>query len=235
MSLLVPPRRPAAERLDDPRLPSDEMRRSLEDIRLVNRRFGGLPSLARHVLDRVRPPAGRGARALVLDVGAGSGDVARRLEATLRRAGCNARVFALDLQWRHLAAGRTMSADEPAPAVAANAFRLPLADESVDFAVSTLFFHHFSPAENAAILRELTRVARRGFAVLDLRRNLVPWAFVAVVGRAIFRARISVADGMASVRQAYTPEEAEAIARGVARGSRARRVFPYRFLLEGGA
>jgi len=234
MSLLVPPRRPSHERLDDPALPAEEMRRSLEDLRLVNRRFGGLRPLVRHVLEHVRGTASGRPRALVLDVGAGSGDVARRLEGTLRRAGCDARVFALDLQWRHLAAGHAMSSGSSVPSIAADAFRLPVADGSVDFAVSTLFFHHFSPDENAAILRELSRVARRGFAVLDLRRSLVPWAFVAVVGRALFRARVSVTDGMASVRQAYTPEEAQAIARGVARGSRVRRVFPFRFLLQGG-
>jgi hypothetical protein len=77
-------------------------------------------------------------------------------------------------------------------------------------------------------------VARLGFAVLDLRRAWIPMGFVALAGRAVFRARISVEDGVASVRQAYTPREAEAIARRVAPDAAARRVFPYRFLLEGG-
>lgn len=237
MSLLVPPRRPAAERLDDPTLPSGEMRRSLEDIRLVNRRWGGSGALARFLLGRLDA----GTRPRILDVGAGSGDVARRLEASLRRAGRDARVFALDLQWRHLIAGRAMARAErdggapgPDASVAANAFRLPFADGSVDFAVSTLFFHHFSPEENAAILGELTRVARLGFAVLDLTRNRIPWAFVALAGRVVFRTRVSVEDGVASVRQAYTPGEAESIARRVAPDAEARRVFPYRFLLRGG-
>ena len=239
MSLLVPRRRPSSERLDDPDLPPDEMRRSLEDLRLVNRRWGGSRALARRLLERLDAADGspegapRRDRILIVDVGAGSGDVARRLESSLREAGRDARVFPLDLQWRHLAAGRAM-ARGPVAAAAADAFRLPLATRSVDLAVSTLFFHHFSPQENAGILGELSRVARRGFAVLDLRRSFVPWAFVAVAGRAVFRARISVEDGVASVRQAYTPAEAESIARAVAPGSAARRVFPFRFLLEGG-
>lgn len=214
------------------------MRRSLEDIRLVNRRWGGSRALARHLIERLD-----GARAdecvRIVDVGAGSGDVSRRLETALREAGRDARVVALDLQWRHLSAGRTMGRGAPpaAPlrAVAADVLRLPLADGSVDFAVSTLFFHHFSPEENRAILAELRRVARRGFAVLDLRRSVVPLAFVSLAGRAVFRTRVSVEDGMASVRQAYTPDEAEAIARGVAPDARAERVFPFRFLLHGSA
>jgi SAM-dependent methyltransferase len=236
MSLLLPRRRPSSERLDDPRLPQEEMRRSLEDLRLVNRRWGGSRAVARHLLRRLdgsRPAS----RVLVLDVGAGSGDASRRLEEVLRESGRDARVVALDLQWRHLSAGRSMlrdaSGSAPLPAVAADGLRIPVGDRSVDFAVSTLFFHHFSPEENAAILRELRRVATRGFAVLDLRRSVVPLAFVALAGRAVFRARISVEDGVASVRQAYTPDEAERIARGVAPDARAERVFPYRFLLHG--
>jgi len=232
VSLLLPRRRPSAERLDDPSLPAEEMRRSLEDLSLVNRRWGGSRALARALLHRLDGERGRAVR--ILDVGGGSGDVARRLESLLRAAGRDAAVVAVDVQWRHLAAGRAMTGGSRLRAAAADAFRLPFADRSVDLAVSTLFFHHFSPEENASILHELSRVARLGFAVLDLRRAWVPMGFVALAGRAVFRARVSVEDGVASVRQAYTPREAESIARRVTPDAAARRVFPYRFLLEGG-
>ncbi len=124
-----------------------------------------------------------------------------------------------------------MGPGESARSAAADAFRLPLGDGGVDFVVSTLFFHHFSPEENTRLLREFSRVARRGFAVLDLRRHRLPEIFVALAGSAVFKARISVEDGIASVRQAYTPDEALRVARRVAPGSRARRVFPFRLLL----
>jgi SAM-dependent methyltransferase len=233
MSFFVPPRRPSHEHLDDPDLPADEMRRSLEDLRMVNRRWGGSRALERHLLPRVRA-LGPG-RVRILDVGAGSGEMAFRLERSLRSAGCDASVLALDLQWRHLAAGRSMARGDSARAAAADAFRLPLLDGAVDFVVSTLFFHHFSPEENGCLLREFSRVARSGFAVLDLRRHRLPAIFVALAGKAVFKARISVEDGIASVRQAYTPDEALCVARQVAPGSRARRVFPFRLLLSAGS
>ena len=233
MSFLVPPRRPSHEHLDDPHLPPDEMRRSLEDLRMVNRRWGGSRALERHLLPRVQA-LGPG-RARILDVGAGSGEMAFRLEKSLRSAGCDASVLALDLQWRHLMAGRSMARGESARAAAADAFRLPIGDNAVDFVVSSLFFHHFSPEENGCLLQEFSRVARRGFAVLDLRRHRLPEIFVALAGSAVFKARISVEDGIASVRQAYTPDEALRVARRVAPGSRARRVFPFRLLLTAGS
>jgi hypothetical protein len=94
-------------------------------------------------------------------------------------------------------------------------------------------FHHFSPEQNAALLREFARVARRGFAILDLRRHYFPWIFVSVAGRIVFESRVSLFDGQTSVRQAYTPEEARAIAQDAVPGSRVERVFPFRMLISG--
>ncbi len=228
MSLLVPPRRPSRERLDDPDLPCAEMRRNMEDLRLVNLHWGGSRALERHLRSRVRALGDRPIR--ILDVGAGSGDVAFRLQQDLRAARCSATVVALDLQWRHLRAGRLMSHLPPA-AVAADAFRLPFESGAFDFAVSTLFFHHFSPEENRELLREMVRVARHGFALLDLRRHRLSALFVSLAGRLLFQSSISVADGVASVRQAYTPEEALQIARTARVVGTARRIFPFRWLL----
>ena len=230
MSLLVPPRRPSRERLDDPNLPWDETRRSLEDIAWVHRSWRVSGALVRHLARRIRA-LGRPAVS-ILDLGAGTGEVARRLEARLSDSGCRPRVTALDLQWRHLALGRIGRGGGPA-AVCADAYRLPFRDGAFDFAVSTLFFHHFSPEQNRRLLGEIRRVARHGFAILDLRRHILPALFIATAGRLLFRTRVSVDDGVASVRQAYTPEEALEVARGAARASRARRVFPFALLLTG--
>lgn len=224
----MPPRRPSRELLDDPRLPYDEMRRNLRDLSLVNAHWGGSRALERHLDARIRASGGGPVR--ILDVGAGSGDVAARLGRGLRRRGHRATVIALDLQWRHLLAGRAI-ANPPPPAVAGDAFRVPCVDGAFDFAVSTLFFHHFSPEENRELLREMARVARHGFALLDLRRHRAAALFVSLAGRLLFHSRVSVQDGLASVRQAYTPEEALRIARAAFPRAQARRIFPFRWLL----
>jgi hypothetical protein len=229
LSLLVPRRRPSREILDDPDIPSEEMSRSLEDLSLVHRWWGSAGALERFLVGEIRRLAI--ARPVVVDVGAGSGDVTRRLARALARAGHPATVLACDLQWRHLAAGRRMAADSY-PSVSSDAFTLPFAEKSVDWIVSTLFFHHFSPEENARLLASFARAARHGFALLDLRRHLLPLAFISVAGRLLFKTRVSLSDGVASVRQAYTPEEAGSIARSAVSGARVQPVFPFRFLLS---
>jgi ubiquinone/menaquinone biosynthesis C-methylase UbiE len=232
MSLFVRARRPSRELLDDPALPAAEMRRSLQDIDFVHRHWGVSRALVRYLAPRVRA---LGRPALILDVGAGSGTVSERLRASLSQLGSPAHFVALDLQWRHLAAGRTLCGQRPPPAVGGDAFRLPFGDGAFDFAVSTFFLHHFSPAENRELLRELSRVARRGFAILDMRRHLVAELALVVAGRAFFRTPVSVHDGLASVRQAYTPVEAEELARVVSPGARAVGVFPFGMLVTSGA
>ena len=229
MSLFVPRRQPSREILDDPEIPSEEMSRSLEDLSLVHRWWGSARALERFLVGEIRRLGI--SKPVLVDVGAGSGDVTRRLARALGRAGHRTTLFACDVQWRHLVAGRRMAGDS-FPSLSADAFALPLADKSVDWVVSTLFFHHFSPAENSALLASFSRVARHGFALLDLRRHLLPLAFIAIAGRLLFKTRVSVSDGVASVRQAYTPEEAGRIAREAVSGARVDRVFPFRFLLS---
>ncbi len=232
MSLLVPRRRPSRELLDGANLAPEEMAASLRDLDNVNRRWGASRALEKYLRPRMLPEAGR--RFVVLDVGAGAGSVARSLGLRLRAAGLDARVVAIDLQWRHLAAGRGPKGSL-ASSLCADAFRIPVADGAVDWVVSTLFFHHFSPEENVRILRELARVARRGVAMLDIRRHVFPLLFVAVAGRLAFETSVSVQDGQASVRQAYTAREAGEIAERAVPGARAKAVFPFRLLITAGA
>ena len=212
------------------------MRLSLGDIDFVHRHWRGSRALARHIA-RIARIARPDRPLAILDVGAGTGTIARRLRESPSLSGPagRPRVTALDVQWRHLAAGRVSapSGRDVIPLVAADAFHLPFPDRAFDVAVSSLFLHHFSPDENRSILAELLRVARAGFAVLDLRRHRVALAAIAAAGPLFFRSRVSVLDGIASVRQAYTTAEAQAIARQVVPAARAVRVFPCGLLVTG--
>jgi ubiquinone/menaquinone biosynthesis C-methylase UbiE len=216
--------------LDDPDLPAAQMCESLEDLELVHRRWGASRALVRYLSPRVRA-LGRPAR--ILDVGAGSGALADSLRRSLAARGAPAKITALDLQWRHLLAGRRRLRRRSPPAVGGDAFRLPFRDGTFDFAVSSLFMHHVSPTENRALLREFLRVAGEGFAILDLRRHLVPALALDLAGRVLFRSHLSIRDGVASIRQAYTLDEAAAMARSASPTGRAETVFPFGLLLTG--
>ena len=227
MSLLVPPRRPSRELLDDPEFPPEGIEPYFEDLELVNRLWGNARMLADHLEPHL---SSNGSRCTILDVGAGSGKLASDLASRLSRRDRRVRVLAVDVQWRHLAAGRARNGT-PADSVAADAFELPFPDDSADWIVSTLFLHHFSPEENTRLLREIARVARLGFAMMDIRRHRLPLSFFRLAGRLALGNGASLQDGVASVHQSYTVEEAREIARRAVPGARVKRVFPFRLLV----
>src|SRR5512144_597036 len=108
--------------LDDPGLPVAQMCESLEDLELVHRRWRAARALVRYLSPRVRALK---RRARILDVGAGSGALADSLRRSLAARGAAAKITALDLQWRHLVAGRRRLRRRSPPAVGGDAFRLP--------------------------------------------------------------------------------------------------------------
>jgi flavin-dependent dehydrogenase/2-polyprenyl-3-methyl-5-hydroxy-6-metoxy-1,4-benzoquinol methylase len=220
-------RRPQPELLDADNLPLDEIEKSLGDIRRVNRFWGGRRAAHASLL---RAIVSAGVAQSVLDFGSGSGDLPAHLRRHAARSGIPLTVISLDRQIAHLATARRLFGVDRL--LAADALRAPLADASVDWVFSAQFFHHFSPEENARVLREMARIARRGIFVLDLRRNAVARALVVLFGPFIFRSHLSVTDGRISIEQAYTAKEAAAIARRAGlRGVEARPTRPFRFVL----
>jgi ubiquinone/menaquinone biosynthesis C-methylase UbiE len=232
---MVPRRRPRLEILDRGDLPPEEVEKSLADIRFVNRFWGGARA-ASSAADRLFWSAER-SHGSVLDLGTGTADVLREVARRAGRFGVSVRMIALDRQLAHLLGARRAARAAGPPGhpvlLGGDARRLPLADRSVDWVFSSLFLHHFSPEENADVLREMARVARRGFFVIDLRRHRLARWFVGILGPLFFRSRVSVLDGCASVEQAYTVEEVEEIARiaGLAQ-FQVRRVPPFRLELS---
>lgn len=224
MSIWVPERRPDPELLDGDGVSPSEAEASLADMEWVHRRLGGRALVRRRLLPFLKAlPARQGALS-VLDLGCGSGHVGRDLLAAAEESGVRLRVLGLDRKTSH---ARLV---DRGTALAAEALRLPFPDQSVDVVLSTLFLHHFAPAEVAALLAESRRVAATAVVALDLSRHRLALAAIAVVGPLAFRSRLSVLDGKTSVRQAYTPGEIAAVAETALPGARVARVS--RFVWE---
>ena len=214
MSFWVPARRPDPELLDGDDVSSSEAEASLADIEWVHRRLGGRSLVRRRLLPLLATLPARQGVLSVLDLGCGSGHVGRDLLAAAAESGVRLRVLGLDRKTSHV---RLV---DRGTAVAADALRLPFRDQSVDVVLSTLFLHHFAPAEMAELLAESRRVAAAAVVTLDLSRHRLALAAIAVIGPLVFRSRLSVLDGKTSVRQAYTAGEVAGIAGTALPGAR---------------
>ncbi len=160
-------------------------------------------------------------RPSLLDVGCGSGDLPHLLHAER-----GLRVVGLDVKPLHL-----RQAPRSLRPVAADVRHLPFGPRSFDVVTASLFLHHFDGDEVAAVIASLATVARRAVVVNDLRRARVPWVFGRLFFPLLFQARVSVADGLLSIRRSFTPPElAEAFRQAGLPGVRVARAWPYRLL-----
>jgi ubiquinone/menaquinone biosynthesis C-methylase UbiE len=182
-----------------------ELDANLRDISFANAAFGGVA------------PVFRALRALgarrVLDVGCGAADIPLALVRESARNGMPMTVTCLDSSDQMLAIARAAAGGEPGlDFVRGDGTALPFPDASYDAALCTLALHHFDPEPARALLRELRRVARLGPVVCDLRRSVPAFAGAWLWSRTS-RNRLTRHDAPLSVRRAYTPAEALALAR----------------------
>lgn len=173
-----------------------EVADSLVDLRMFNRRFGGVRAMSALLAEVA---AARQLQELDwLDVAGGTGDVATLTRQRLAPSGVKVRAVVLDRALTHLN-GANIS-------VCGDALALPFRDNSFDVVGSSLFVHHLEPDELARFTAEALRVARHALVINDLVRNPLHLA-LAYAGFPLYRSRLTRHDAPASVRRAYTVEE----------------------------
>jgi hypothetical protein len=144
--------------------------------------------------------------------------IARAFEGRLTAVG-------LDLKPLHL---------EAAPGgvlrVAGDARRPPFRPASFDVVTASLFLHHFDAPDVAPLLRALFALARRALVVSDLQRARLFYAFGRAAFPLMFRSRVSVEDGLLSIRRGFTAAELGSAFAEAGIPVRIRRAHPYRLL-----
>ena len=212
-----------ARRIDEPELldtgvPDEEARASLADLRFVNRFLGN----RRAFQSAVRPFLEAAPHPRLLDVGCGSADVPA---AIVRGLGRPMLAVGLDAKRLHL----QEVPREVAP-VQGDVARLPFRPRSFDVVTASLFLHHFADDALPELLRSLFAVARRALVVNDLHRSWVPYVFGQATFRVLFRSRVSVEDGLLSIRRGFREDDLRQAFQRAGIPVRIRRSWPYRFL-----
>jgi ubiquinone/menaquinone biosynthesis C-methylase UbiE len=186
----------APEILDSDACSPADVQISMLDLGRVNRWFGGVAT-TRKMVERVAQASGMN-RFSLLEVAAGSGEVAALLRQRLARRGITLDVTLLDRARSHLPPGNHV--------VLGDALRLPFGDNAFELVSCSLFAHHLDTQHLAQFLREALRVCRRAVLINDLVRHPIHLALV-YVSYPIMRSRVAWLDGVTSVRRAYVPGE----------------------------
>lgn len=206
MTLAVSPL--GREVLDDTGAHPALVETTLKDIARVNALFGGraAPAFGLDVLLNGAVPR---RRLTLLDVGAGSGDIAQHLAGRAAKRGVTLTRFAAE---RHPVAAR-MCRRSGLTTVLCDGGRLPVPDRSVDIVLASQLLHHLERESAVALLRELDRAARLGVIVADLRRHAVAALGIWLASYPLGLHRVTREDGVTSVRRGYTGPELQALLR----------------------
>jgi ubiquinone/menaquinone biosynthesis C-methylase UbiE len=199
---LTPARRRGVEMLDDPAVDPALAERSLRDVALANRLFGGRHAILREVRTVLQdvPP---GTAVQLLDVGTGLGDIPRAAMQLARSHAVPFRTIGLELTPR-LA---SVASHTCTHAVAADATRLPFANRSVDIVTCSQVLHHFEVAEAIQLLQECVRVASRAVIIGDLRRSWLAVAGLWTSSFALGFHPVSRHDGVVSILRGFTEQD----------------------------
>jgi SAM-dependent methyltransferase len=189
----------AAEWMDDAAQGEADFRSALRDLELLNRiSLGYRPTL--RWLDRLAARTGA-ARLSVLDVGAGGGDMLRRIARWGAGRGIAVELTGLDRSPAAATAAR--AAGTPGDWITADLFDLP-AEARFDAVVSSLFAHHLPDDELVRFMGWMDAHARCGWLINDIHRHAIPWWALWAGTRLLRLDPMVVHDSTVSVARAFT-------------------------------
>ena len=212
----VPERRRGPELLDlsPETYTQSELAGSLADIRKVNRFLGDNHATIKFFSSLVSGMAASPGRPIrVLDVATGSADIPVAIVKWARRRGIEVVVTAVDINPLAIREAAAFTRGYPEITVeVADGFSLPFEDGSFDIVMCMKTLHHFNEKDTVRFLREMDRVAAKGYIIMDLRRSWVAWLLITMLTRLFTRNRLTRYDGPMSVFRAYTVAELDALA-----------------------
>lgn len=217
------------ERIDTGDYTPEEYERFLGEIAFINKYFGDRRALRRSLFREIEHA--KLEEFSVLDVGSGSGELLRFIAEFAKGSGRVASLAGIDLN--DISTSTALSASKAFPEVSTvrgDAFRLPFADGTFDYAISSLFFHHLSDEQIPQALAEMSRVASRGVFVIDLHRH---WAAYALYKLFCVAFRISPLvrhDGSLSIQKGFRP--ADPLFLSFEKSFVSKRIFPFRLVFS---
>ncbi|WP_139787300.1 MULTISPECIES: methyltransferase domain-containing protein [Cohnella] len=193
------------ELMDDFSRGGTELRVALRHLRRLNRLFGAAsPTL--YGVRRLWEEAGRPGRWTLLDIGAGSGDVNRRLLRWADQNRIDLRITLADRTEEACEEARLLFRREPrVTAIRSDLFALP--EACADVVTGTQFVHHFAASELPRVVGRMLRSARFGVAINDIHRHWIPWTAVWLATRIVSGNRYIRNDGPLSVAKGFRPED----------------------------
>jgi len=192
------------ERIDTGDYTPEEYATFLREIASINRYLGDGRALKKTLLREIEQSDLR--EFSVLDVGCGSGELLRIIAEFAAKTNRTASLTGIDLNPISSSTTRSESTEFPEiVSVQGDAFQLPFADGAFDYAISSLFFHHLTDEQIPIVLKEMSRISRRGIFVIDLHRDAIAYLGYKIFCVAFRISELVRHDGLLSIEKGFRP------------------------------
>ncbi|SMF71705.1 Methylase involved in ubiquinone/menaquinone biosynthesis [Paenibacillus uliginis N3/975] len=190
------------ELMDDFSTGGEELIEALKHLRRLNKIFAA-PGPTRYGIEKLWNDIGRPESLTILDVGAGSGDVNRKLLQWADDKGIHLNITLVDLTEEACEEARSLFQNEPRIQVKqADVRQMP--EAFADIVTGSQFVHHFDGEELIDIVSHMLKASRYGVVINDIHRHVVSYTAVWITTRIISRNRYIRHDGPLSVAKGFT-------------------------------
>ncbi|MCD9187071.1 MAG: methyltransferase domain-containing protein [Pyrinomonadaceae bacterium] len=220
------------ERIDTGDYTTEEYKRFLREISFINRFLGDIRALKKSLFREIEKKNLK--EFSVLDVGAGSGEFLREIAKFARKTNRKARLYGLELN--EISADSILRESKDFAeinSIRGDALKLPFAENSFDYAICSLFTHHFTDEKIVEILTEMNRISRRGIFVIDLHRHPFAYFSYKVFCKTFRISKLVTEDGSLSVLRSFKADELARLAeKANLKNIGIKRIFPFRLVLK---
>lgn len=205
------------EEMDSPSFSDRDIHDSFDFIRKVNRFLGGSRTTLRHLQDFSRT-WNHEELITILDIGTGCADIPLQILRWAKKKNFRVRIFALDSNFRTLRHAHQFLHIHPeihpvrngvsngVQLITADALSLPFKEQSIDYILSAMFFHHLTDDQIINLLRNANQIAKRGIIINDLARHRRAYLWISFLTRFISNPHVR-ADAQLSVLRGFKRHE----------------------------
>jgi len=216
------------ELMDDPELDERSHRDALAGLARLNR----VSMISRPVWRQLRA-LHTGEQLTILDIAAGSGDMAVNLARRAKVAGLPMRFTCADISPKACQEAQRRARRAGVGIAISTADALERQTGAMyDIVMCHLFLHHLRDHEIVKLLADMKSSARRAVLITDLVRSRTGYALAFLGSRLLTGSRIVHVDALKSVRAALSPPELLTLANAAGlTEARIQRVWPERMLM----
>ncbi|WP_339277784.1 methyltransferase domain-containing protein [Paenibacillus sp. FSL W8-0426] len=190
------------ELMDEPAMGAGtELRQAHRHLRWLNHIFAASrPTL--YGIQRLWVHAGKPETLSIADIGAGAGDINRRILRWADGNRIDMTIELIDLTMEACEEAKVLFADEPRIRVRQHDV-FELDKGSADIVTCAQFLHHFHEEDVPRVVTRMLDISRIGLAINDIHRHWLAWAAVWMTTRLISRNRYIRHDGPLSVAKGF--------------------------------